>query len=58
MFEVGIKIQKYLKALKKYDPEYQSACDFYSNFTTLHFNSTLKTQYEKDLVANAWKTDD
>jgi uncharacterized membrane protein len=53
MFEVGIRIQKSLKALKGYDPEYQSGCDFYANFAKEHSNLTLKTQTEKDLVANA-----
>lgn len=57
-FEVGIKIQKFLKALKSYDPEYQNSCDFYANFTKLHFNSSLKTEYEKDLVEKAWKGDE
>lgn len=54
IFEVGVTIQKYLRSLNNYDPEYKAACDFYSDFTKLHFDSTLKTQYEKDLVAKAW----
>lgn len=58
MFEVGVNIQKNLSALKNYDPEYKAACNFYADFTKLHFDSTLKTDYEKDLVAKAWKSND
>ncbi len=53
MYEVGVRIQKALRALKNYDPEYQMGCEFYADFTKKHASLTLKTQYEKDLVANA-----
>jgi uncharacterized membrane protein len=54
MFEVGIRIQKTLRTLKNYDEDYRIGCDFYADFTEKHFNMSLKTQYEKDLVADAW----
>jgi uncharacterized membrane protein len=53
--EVGIRIQKVLKALKNYDSEYQKSCDFYADFTNEHFNLTLKTQFEKDLLSQVCK---
>lgn len=55
-FEVGVKIQKTLMALKNYALEYQIVCDLLTSFTKEHFNITLKTQFEKDLVENANKT--
>jgi uncharacterized membrane protein len=52
-FEVGIRIQKSLRFLKSYDPHYKAGCELYADFTEKHSNQALKTQYEKDLVANA-----
>ncbi len=54
MFEIGVRIQETLKSLKLYDPEYQIGCDLYAEFNKQHSSLTMKTQFEKDLVTNAW----
>ena len=54
MFEVGVRLQKALKSLKSYDPEYQMGCELYAEYSRQHSSLALKTQFEKDIVANAW----
>lgn len=46
-------IQKVLKSLYSVDPDYEEGAQFYSEFAQKYADQTLKTDHEKQLVAEA-----